>query len=152
MAPAAALELGYAAVTYEGPGQGLTLHRDGLVFRPDWEVVASAALGYASFYAFLRYFGVRYWLASSLAIVFALNGYITSRWLVGNWRSGRQEVRAKVSGPGCIWAAPWVIGIDCSGTFRDDREPVQRGYADGNRRSCQPGHHAAALHAHPVAC
>jgi pimeloyl-ACP methyl ester carboxylesterase len=44
MAPAAALELGYAAVTYEGPGQGLTLHRDGVAFRPDWEIVASAVL------------------------------------------------------------------------------------------------------------
>ncbi|KAK0614003.1 Alpha/Beta hydrolase protein [Immersiella caudata] len=44
MAPAAALERGYAAVTYEGPGQGLTLHRDGVPFRPDWEVVASAVL------------------------------------------------------------------------------------------------------------
>lgn len=44
LAPAAALELGYAAVTYEGPGQGLTLHRDGLRFRPDWEVVASAVI------------------------------------------------------------------------------------------------------------
>ncbi|PKS11760.1 hypothetical protein jhhlp_001749 [Lomentospora prolificans] len=41
-APAAALELGYAAITYEGPGQGLTLHRDGLLFRPDWEIVAGA--------------------------------------------------------------------------------------------------------------
>lgn len=43
-APAAAAELGYAAVTYEGPGQGLTLHREGLRFRPDWEVVAGAVL------------------------------------------------------------------------------------------------------------
>ncbi|CAI4215819.1 unnamed protein product [Parascedosporium putredinis] len=41
-APATAVELGYAAVTYEGPGQGLTLHREGLQFRPDWEVVAGA--------------------------------------------------------------------------------------------------------------
>lgn len=41
-APATAVELGYAAVTYEGPGQGLTLHREGLRFRPDWEVVAGA--------------------------------------------------------------------------------------------------------------
>lgn len=44
MAPAAAIKLGYAAVTFEGPGQGLNLHRDGVVFRPDWEVVASAVL------------------------------------------------------------------------------------------------------------
>ncbi|SPO07537.1 related to alpha/beta hydrolase [Cephalotrichum gorgonifer] len=43
-APATALELGYAAVTYEGPGQGLTLHRDGLTFRPDWEAVGGAVL------------------------------------------------------------------------------------------------------------
>jgi len=39
-APATAVELGYAAIIYEGPGQGLTLHRHGLKFRPDWEVVA----------------------------------------------------------------------------------------------------------------
>lgn len=44
MAPAAAVEVGYAAVTFEGPGQGLTLHRDGLRFRPDWEVVTGAVL------------------------------------------------------------------------------------------------------------
>jgi len=44
LGPAAALERGYAAVTYEGPGQGLTLHRGGLRFRPDWEVVVSAVL------------------------------------------------------------------------------------------------------------
>ncbi|KAK3385177.1 alpha/beta hydrolase [Podospora didyma] len=44
LAPSAALELGYAAVTYEGPGQGTTLHRGDVRFRPDWEVVASAVL------------------------------------------------------------------------------------------------------------
>lgn len=44
LAPAAAVELGYAAVTYEGPGQGLTLHRGGVRFRPDWEVVSRAVL------------------------------------------------------------------------------------------------------------
>ncbi|MBE3043704.1 prolyl oligopeptidase family serine peptidase [Candidatus Bathyarchaeota archaeon] len=42
--PATAVELGYAAVVYEGPGQGLTLHRDDLRFRPDWETVAGAVL------------------------------------------------------------------------------------------------------------
>ncbi|KAH7398106.1 dipeptidyl aminopeptidase/acylaminoacyl peptidase [Cadophora sp. MPI-SDFR-AT-0126] len=41
---AAAQELGYAIITYEGPGQGLALHRDGLHLRPDWEVVVSAVI------------------------------------------------------------------------------------------------------------
>lgn len=41
---AAGPELGYAVVTFEGPGQGLALHRDGIRMRPDWETVVSALL------------------------------------------------------------------------------------------------------------
>ncbi|PGH19022.1 hypothetical protein AJ79_00056 [Helicocarpus griseus UAMH5409] len=42
--PAAGPELGYAVVTFDGPGQGLALHRDGLRMRPDWETVTGAVL------------------------------------------------------------------------------------------------------------
>lgn len=41
---AAGPELGYGVVTFDGPGQGLSLHRDGLRMRPDWETVNSALL------------------------------------------------------------------------------------------------------------
>jgi pimeloyl-ACP methyl ester carboxylesterase len=34
---AAAAERGYHVVTFDGPGQPAARHRDGLVFRPDWE-------------------------------------------------------------------------------------------------------------------
>lgn len=41
---ATAVNLGYAAVTYEGPGQGLQLHEKARRFRSDWEVVSSAVI------------------------------------------------------------------------------------------------------------
>ncbi|PGH16792.1 hypothetical protein AJ80_05107 [Polytolypa hystricis UAMH7299] len=44
--PAAGPQLGYAVVTFNGPGQGLALHRDGLRMRPDWEVVTGAVLNH----------------------------------------------------------------------------------------------------------
>ncbi|KXX81029.1 2,6-dihydropseudooxynicotine hydrolase [Madurella mycetomatis] len=46
MFPAAAPELGYAVLTIEGPGQGLTLHDKGVPMRGDWEVVSKAVLDY----------------------------------------------------------------------------------------------------------
>ena len=38
----AALARGYNFVCYDGPGQGSALIDDGMVFRPDWEIVAGA--------------------------------------------------------------------------------------------------------------
>lgn len=51
MFPAAAPELGYAVLTIEGPGQGLTLHDKGEPMRADWEVVSKAVLDYLVSYA-----------------------------------------------------------------------------------------------------
>lgn len=45
--PMAALELGYAVLTFEGPGQGIVLRRHNVPFRPDWEVVVSKVLDFA---------------------------------------------------------------------------------------------------------
>ncbi|KAL8999562.1 MAG: hypothetical protein Q9169_001651 [Polycauliona sp. 2 TL-2023] len=42
--PAIGPEVGYAVITFEGPGQGIVLRRDRLPMRPDWEVVTSAVL------------------------------------------------------------------------------------------------------------
>ncbi|PYI14037.1 hypothetical protein BO99DRAFT_451212 [Aspergillus violaceofuscus CBS 115571] len=42
--PAAALPRGYAVLTFEGPGQGICLRRDGLRLRPDWEQVTTQVL------------------------------------------------------------------------------------------------------------
>ncbi|RAH68495.1 uncharacterized protein BO66DRAFT_326781 [Aspergillus aculeatinus CBS 121060] len=42
--PAAALPRGYAVLTFEGPGQGICLRRDGLRLRPDWEHVTTKVL------------------------------------------------------------------------------------------------------------
>ncbi|QKX63141.1 uncharacterized protein TRUGW13939_10310 [Talaromyces rugulosus] len=49
--PMAALELGYAVVTFEGPGQGIVIRKHGKPMRPDWEVVVSAALDFTHQYA-----------------------------------------------------------------------------------------------------
>jgi pimeloyl-ACP methyl ester carboxylesterase len=42
--PAFGPEVGYAVVTFEGPGQGVILRREKIPMRPDWEVVTSAVL------------------------------------------------------------------------------------------------------------
>ncbi|KAK7750068.1 hypothetical protein SLS62_008061 [Diatrype stigma] len=39
-----AITRGYACLTFDGPGQGIVLRRDGLCLRPDWEVVIAAVL------------------------------------------------------------------------------------------------------------
>ncbi|TLS21199.1 uncharacterized protein PpBr36_10633 [Pyricularia pennisetigena] len=46
MHPAAGPKLGYAVLTFEGPGQGLTLHEHNIPFRQDWEAVNSLVLDY----------------------------------------------------------------------------------------------------------
>jgi dienelactone hydrolase len=43
---AAALERGYNALIYEGPGQGSTLFERGVPFRPDWEKVITPIVDY----------------------------------------------------------------------------------------------------------
>ncbi len=43
---AAALERGYNALVFDGPGQGAAIFEDGLVFRPDWEKVIGPAIDY----------------------------------------------------------------------------------------------------------
>lgn len=44
--PAFGPEIGYAVITFEGPGQGIVLRRDKLPMRPDWEVVTGAVLNH----------------------------------------------------------------------------------------------------------
>jgi pimeloyl-ACP methyl ester carboxylesterase len=44
--PSAGPELGYAVLTFDGPGQGLTLHGQGVKMRPDWEVVIGHVLDF----------------------------------------------------------------------------------------------------------
>jgi pimeloyl-ACP methyl ester carboxylesterase len=46
MHPSAGPDLGYAVLTFEGPGQGIKLWRDGTIMRPDWEVVIAAVLDF----------------------------------------------------------------------------------------------------------
>jgi hypothetical protein len=40
----AAIERGWNAITFDGPGQGAALHRQGLYFRADWEKVVTPVL------------------------------------------------------------------------------------------------------------
>jgi pimeloyl-ACP methyl ester carboxylesterase len=47
----AAQERGYNVVTFDGPGQPAARHRDGLVFRPDWETVIGPVLDWLSGHA-----------------------------------------------------------------------------------------------------
>lgn len=51
MFPVAGPELGYAVLTYEGPGQGNTLHEESIPMRPDWEVVNNVVVDYILSYA-----------------------------------------------------------------------------------------------------
>lgn len=44
---AAAVERGYTVLTFDGPGQPGTRHRQGLMFRPDWESVVGPVLDHA---------------------------------------------------------------------------------------------------------
>ena len=47
MGGAAALERGYNALTFDGPGQGAALFLQGLYFRPDWEKVVTPVVDFA---------------------------------------------------------------------------------------------------------
>lgn len=51
MLPAEGPALGYAVLTFEGPGQGLTLHEHNVPMRPDWEEVNGAVLDYLEEYS-----------------------------------------------------------------------------------------------------
>ncbi|MGB2851529.1 MAG: hypothetical protein WBC01_07670 [Solirubrobacterales bacterium] len=44
---AAALDRGYNCLTFDGPGQGAALWRQGLYFRPDWEAVIGPVVDFA---------------------------------------------------------------------------------------------------------
>src|ERR687886_1505498 len=44
---AAALERGYNALTFDGPGQGAALFLQGMYFRPDWEKVVTPVVDFA---------------------------------------------------------------------------------------------------------
>lgn len=43
---AAAVERGWRALTFDGPGQGAALHRDGIPFRHDWEAVITPVVDF----------------------------------------------------------------------------------------------------------
>ena len=49
--PAFGPDLGYAVLTFEGPGQGIILRRDKLPMRPDWEKVTGPVLDHLFDYA-----------------------------------------------------------------------------------------------------
>ncbi|KAJ4294707.1 hypothetical protein N0V88_004941 [Collariella sp. IMI 366227] len=44
--PSAGPDLGYAVLTFEGPGQGRVLRQDSIKMRPDWEVVTACVLDF----------------------------------------------------------------------------------------------------------
>jgi pimeloyl-ACP methyl ester carboxylesterase len=48
MHPSAGPGLGYAVLTFEGPGQGVKLWRDETTMRPDWEVVMGRVLDFVT--------------------------------------------------------------------------------------------------------
>lgn len=47
MGVAAGMARGWRVLVFDGPGQGVALYEDGLVFRPDWEAVIGPALDFA---------------------------------------------------------------------------------------------------------
>ncbi|KAI4141215.1 MAG: hypothetical protein L6R39_005463 [Caloplaca ligustica] len=44
--PAGAIPRGYAVLSFDGPGQGLSLRKDRTILRPDWEYVTSKVLDF----------------------------------------------------------------------------------------------------------
>lgn len=76
--------LGYAVLTFEGPGQGIVLRRLGTHMRPDWEVVIATVLDSVESFAFnhpdLKLDLQRIGLAgSSMGGYFALRGAVDPR-------------------------------------------------------------------------
>lgn len=49
--PAAGPGLGYAVLTFDGPGQGIMVRRHGLQMRPDWEAVTSCVIDHLEAYS-----------------------------------------------------------------------------------------------------
>ncbi|KAK5635443.1 hypothetical protein RRF57_011155 [Xylaria bambusicola] len=49
--PAAGPGMGYAVLTFDGPGQGIMLRKYGLEMRPDWEVVTGSVIDYLETYS-----------------------------------------------------------------------------------------------------
>lgn len=48
--PAAGPGMGYAVLTFDGPGQGIMLRKYELEMRPDWEIVTSSVIDYLETY------------------------------------------------------------------------------------------------------
>jgi hypothetical protein len=51
LSPAAGPGMGYAVLTFDGPGQGIMLRRYGLEMRPDWEAVTSSVIDHLETYS-----------------------------------------------------------------------------------------------------
>ncbi|KAI0817253.1 Alpha/Beta hydrolase protein [Xylaria sp. FL0064] len=49
--PAGGTGMGYAVITFDGPGQGIMLRKYELEMRPDWEVVTSSVIDYLETYS-----------------------------------------------------------------------------------------------------
>ena len=115
---AAAIERGYHALLFEGPGQGAELFADDVPFRPDWEAVITPVVDHLSARPDVD------------AAKIALTGWSFSGSLVVRAAAQERRVAAVVADPGGV--APWLAYPDFLRAFFDNgatQEQVNRAWA-----------------------
>ena len=115
---AAAIDRGYHALLFEGPGQGAELFVDDVPFRPDWEAVITPVVDYLSARPDVD------------AAKIALTGWSFSGSLVVRAAAQERRVAAVVADPGGV--APWLAYPEFLRAFFDDgatQEQVNRAWA-----------------------
>ncbi|KAL7952858.1 cytochrome P450 [Trichoderma compactum] len=116
--PAGALPRGYAVLTYDGPGQGISLRRDKTRMVPDWERVTAKVLDYLESKLAVKHNIDMDQIAVSGA---SLGGYLALR------AAGDPRVKAAISIDGCYdlfdvtksRMPNWFIGGWLSGWLSD---------------------------------
>jgi dienelactone hydrolase len=115
---AAAIERGYHALFFEGPGQGGELFVNDVPFRPDWEAVITPVVDYLAGRPDVD------------AAKIALTGWSFSGTLVVRAAARERRVAAVVSDPGGV--APWLAFPDFLRAYFDNgatQEQVNRAWA-----------------------
>ena len=107
---AAAVERGWRALAFDGPGQGVALHRHGMHFRPDWEAVVTPVVDFL---------GDRSDVDAERIV---LHGISQAGYWVPRAAAFEHRLAAVVADPGCTnVAASWETHLpDSMSTMLDD--------------------------------